>query len=470
MGTLSHKAARGAYGAAIDLALRRINRDREKGMLQLVDLTERYMGDHFDRKNYEAARRMIQDPDQKWMKYINRLLDETDPHVLRQSALNLGYEAGLYGTKTIRAMREKYDCNIPWLILMDPTSACNLRCTGCWAAEYGNRLNLTYEELDSIITQGKELGIYFYMYTGGEPLVRKADIIKLCEKHNDCAFHAFTNGTLVDEAFCMEMKRAGNLSLSISLEGFREVNDLRRGEGVFEKVMHAMDLLKAHGQIFGTSVCYTSKNVEAVTSDEFLDLIIEKGCRFTWYFHYMPVGNDAAPELMPTKKQREYMYHRVREIRGMEGGKSIYAMDFQNDGEFVGGCIAGGRNYCHINPNGDVEPCVFIHYSGANIRDVSLLDALRQPLFEAYRDNQPFNENHLRPCPMLENPEILERLVKETGARSTDLQSPEEVEHLCGKCHAYADAWKESADQLWKDNPHHKMNYSNYKNADTSVK
>ena len=202
MSTLSHKAARGAYGTAIDMVLRHMNKDREKGMLQLVDLTERYMGSHFDSKNYEAARRMIKDPESKWMKYINRLLDEVDPYVIRQSALNLGYEAGLYGTKTIREMRKKYDCNIPWLILMDPTSACNLHCTGCWAAEYGNRLNLTFDELDGIITQGKELGIYFYMYTGGEPLVRKADIIKLCEKHNDCAFHAFTNGTLVDEAFC----------------------------------------------------------------------------------------------------------------------------------------------------------------------------------------------------------------------------------------------------------------------------
>ena len=465
MGTLTHKAARSAYGAAIDLALKHVNKDREKGLLQIVDLTERYMGDNFSTESYEAARRLIRNPENKWMKYVDRALDELDSHVILQTALNLGYEAAFHGTKTIREMRKKYDCNIPWLILMDPTSACNLHCTGCWAAEYGNKLNLTYDELDSVITQGKELGIYFYMYTGGEPLIRKNDIIKLCEKHNDCAFHAFTNATLVDDAFCEEMKRVGNLSLSISLEGFEEVNDLRRGAGVYDKVMHAMDLLKKHGQIFGTSICYTSKNIETVTSDEFLDLIIEKGCRFTWYFHYMPVGNEAAVELLPTKEQREYMYHRVREIRSMEGGKPIYAMDFQNDGEFVGGCIAGGRNYCHINPNGDVEPCVFIHYSGANIREVSLLDALKQPLFMAYRDNQPFNNNHLRPCPMLENPEILQRMVKETGAKSTDLQSPESAEHLCGKCLEYAQNWKESADRIWEEHPYHREGYQNYKSG-----
>lgn len=209
-------------------------------------------------------------------------------------------------------MREIHQCNIPWLILMDPTSACNLHCTGCWAAEYGNKLNLTFEEMDNVISQGKELGIYFYMFTGGEPLVRKADVIKLCEKHYDCAFLAYTNGTLVDEAFCKEMQRIGNLYLAISLEGFEEVNDLRRGNGVYGKVLHAMDLLHENGLIFGTSICYTSKNMEAVTSDEFIQLQVDKGCRYALYFHYMPVGNDAAMELLPTVNQRIYMKQRVR--------------------------------------------------------------------------------------------------------------------------------------------------------------
>lgn len=278
------------FSVAVDQTLRHVNKDREKGFMQILNLAQKFMGDNFTAEAYEGAKKMIQNPDGKWMQYVNRLLDETDSHVAKMTALNLGYEAAFRGTKTIREMRKVHNCNIPWLILMDPTSACNLKCTGCWAAEYGHKLNLTFEDMDRVITQGKELGIYFYMLTGGEPLVRKADIIKLCEKHNDCEFHAFTNGTLVDEAFCEEMRRVGNLSLSISLEGFETVNDLRRGAGVFDRVMQAMDLLKQYGLIFGTSICYTSKNIETVTSDEFLDMIIEKGCRYAWYFHYMPVG------------------------------------------------------------------------------------------------------------------------------------------------------------------------------------
>ncbi len=451
MSEMTHKAGRAAFGKAIDIALQHRDKDWEQDAERLLDLMQKYMSGAKLEFDYDRARERICDREGTLNRYVRRILAETDPHVLRTTALNLGFEAFFHGTRTIRKMRGIHQCNIPWLILMDPTSACNLHCTGCWAAEYGNRLNLSFEEMDDVIRQGKELGIYFYMFTGGEPLVRKADLIRLCEKHNDCAFLAYTNGTLVDEAFCQEMKRAGNLYLAISLEGFEAVNDLRRGNGVYGKVMHAMELLKENGLIFGTSICYTSRNIEAVTSDEFVDLLVEKGCRYALYFHYMPVGNEAAVELLPTVEQRVRMMARVREIRNMTTGKGLFTMDFQNDGEFVGGCIAGGRNYFHINANGDAEPCVFIHYSDANIRTHTLLEILKQPLFMAYRENQPFNDNHLRPCPMLENPEILERIVKETGARSTDLQSPESAEHLCAKCHEYAAGWAPAADRLWKE-------------------
>ena len=132
----------------------------------------------------------------------------------------------------------------------------------------------------------------------------------------------------------------------------------------------------------------------------------------------------------------------------------------------MGGCIAGGRNYFHINSAGDAEPCVFIHYSNANIHDSSLLEILRSPLFMAYREGQPFNQNHLRPCPMLENPQLLEEMVHRTGAHNTDLASPESVEHLCAKCRQYAADWQEAADRLWPALEKPARGYQNYKQAD----
>ncbi len=302
--------------------------------------------------------------------------------------------------------------------------------------------------MDSIIRQGKELGIYFYIYTGGEPLVRKKDIIKLCEMHPDCAFLAFTNGTLIDDAFCQDMLRVKNFSPAISLDGFEEANDSRRGEGVYQKVEEAMDRLRAHKLAFGISVCYTSQNYADITSEKFFDYIIDEGALFLWLFHYMPIGNAAAPDLLPTPEQRAEVYHRIRAYRKT---KPIFSMDFQNDGEYVGGCIAGGRNYLHINAEGDVEPCVFIHYSNANIKNCSLLEALKSPIFMAYHDRQPFNENMLRPCPMLENPEFLRAMVKETGAVSTDHASPEKVDDLCNRTVPYALHREATADQLWQE-------------------
>ena len=162
-----------------------------------------------------------------------------------------------------------------------------------------------------------------------------------------------------------------------------------------------MDLLKEHGIVFGTSICYTRDNIEAVTNDEFMRFLCEKGAHFGFYFHYMPVGNEAAPELMPSPEQRKYMIQRIRYLRSEACDIPFYPMDFQNDGEFVGGCIAGGRNYFHINSAGDAEPCVFIHYSNANIHDSSILEILQSPLFMAYHNGQPFNKNHLRPLSLI---------------------------------------------------------------------
>lgn len=450
----AHKAQRKMFEVVLDAAIKHSDSDRRKALMQLVDLIEKTLGDVWGPAAYKMFRDIFSDPDSKWMKYANNLLDDVHPNIIKGKGLNTGLEAGFRGFHIAQEQKKKHGVSIPWLVLVDPTSACNLKCTGCWSAEYGHLIQLSYEDLDRIVTEGEELGIHAWLMTGGEPLIRKADILKLAEAHPYSSFHIFTNGTLIDDAFCEEVVRLGNIAPSISLEGFEEVNDLRRGKGVFQKVMHAMDTMKKHKLLFGTSICYTSSNYKTVTSDEFLDMIISKGVKYTWYFHYMPVGNDASTDLLLTPEQREYMYHRVREIRAGEGGKPIIAVDFQNDGEYVSGCVAGGKYYCHINPNGDVEPCVFIHYSSANIHDMSLLDCLKQLLFKAYKANQPFNPNHLKPCPMLENPEKLIQMVHETGAKSTDLQSPETVENLCGKCEHYAADWNDTADKLWNAGHH----------------
>ena len=210
------------------------------------------------------------------------------------------------------------------------------------------------------------------------------------------------------------MLRVKNFVPAISLEGFEKATDSRRGDGVFMKVVQAMELLHSRKLLYGISCCYTSANYDSITSEEYYDMLIRMGAYFVWYFHYMPVGNDASPELLPTPEQRQTVYNRIRDYRTR---KPLFAMDFQNDAEFVGGCIAGGRRYMHINANGDVDPCVFIHYSDSNIREKTLLETMRSPLFQAYHDGQPFNENMMQPCP---------------------------------KCDSYAACWAPKAEEIWE--------------------
>ena len=466
---LGNAAQRKAVETLVDAFLKHREKaeDREKFYLQLVDWAEMFYGKAAKKETLERIRAAITDPDNRWFKFINKIIDETDPHYAKVTLMNLGYQAFFNGTKEIRANREKYHCNIPWLILFDPTSACNMHCVGCWSGTYGHKSNLSFEDMDKIVTEGKALGTYLYFMTGGEPTVRMKDILKLAEKHNECEFALFSNSTLINEDLCKELVRLGNITFLLSIEGTPETNDARRGSGHYDAVMKAMDLMKKYGIIFGTSICYTRNNIEAVTDEKFLRFIASKGARYGFYFHLMPVGNKAAPELMPTPEQRKKIIEKIRWVRSKDCDIEFYPMDFQNDGEYVGGCIAGGRNYFHINSNGDAEPCVFIHFSNANIHDNTIIEMLQSPLFMAYHEGQPFNRNHLRPCPMLENPELLRRMVKETGAHQTNQESPEDVDHLCAKCDEYAKNWAPVAEEIWAEQTHKKPSYMSYSKEHT---
>ena len=418
---------------AVNQALAYLEKDPERNIEKLLNWI-----DAFDRrgridKHMKAARPALTDPDSNWRKLVLKMYSDIDKDVRMTIFRNFVVNATIIGGDMQFDNEQKYDCNIPWAILFDPTSACNKHCIGCWAAEYGNQLNLSYEEMSSIVSQGKALGTFMYLFTGGEPLVRKKDIIRLCEEHSDCAL-------------AEDMLRVKNFVPAISIEGFEEATDSRRGKGTYQETIRAMNILREHKLPFGISCCYTSANADVIGSEEFFDAMIDMGALFAWIFTYMPVGKKAVPELMVTAEQREFMYHQVREFRKT---KPLFTVDFWNDGEFVGGCIAGGRSYCHINANGDIEPCAFIHYSDSNIREKTLLEAYQSPLFMAYHDGQPFNDNMFQPCPMLENPECLRSMVKKSGAHSTEYQSPESVDHLCDKTTLYAETWKPKADELW---------------------
>ena len=463
--TFKEKAERRVVDLALTKLLKYIDKEPRKNILKLVTLGEKLLKGTFPQHYLDAIKEAAKKGDGVYYQMAMNILNDINRDTLKKLILAMGLGAGVHGTKAVRENREKYKCNIPFQILIDPTSACNRKCKGCWAAEYGYKNNLSYDEMADVVRQCKELGTHFYMFTGGEPLLRKDDIIKLCEANPDCAFLAYTNGTLIDEKFCDEMLRVGNFTVAISIEGDEESTDFRRGDGMYQSAIDAMKLLKSKGCLFGMSVCYTSKNMDMVTSDSFIDEMVALGVKFGLYFNFMPVGKDATADLIPTPDQREHMYRWVRRTRNNKTGKPLFIMDFQGDGEYVGGCIAGGRNYFHINAAGDMEPCVFIHFSDSNIREKTILEGLKSPLFMAYYHNQPFNDNHLRPCPMLENPDCLRKIIGETGAKSTDLVCEETVEMLCSKCDKFAKEWAPRAEEIWNSTKHPKNKTQYYRDT-----
>ena len=335
----------------------------------------------------------------------------------------------------------------PYFLVVSPTMRCNLNCYGCYAGSYTKKDDLETEVVDDIMRQSKELGMYFMTFSGGEPFIRQ-DILDLAAKHNDMYFQVYTNGTLIDEKMADKLVELGNVFPAISVEGFKKETDERRGPGAFEKITGAMDRLKERGVPFGFSATVTRENNEFVVSEEFVDFYMQKGCLLGWYFNYIPIGRKPDLSLMPTPEQRIYRLERLRELRKT---RPILLADFWNDGPLVGGCIAGGRRYLHINAKGDVEPCVFIHFAVDNIKEKSLLDILRSDLFKEIRRRQPYSKNYLRPCMIIDNPYILRQVVAKCGAHATHPGGETVITELKDALDNYARRYAEIADKVWQE-------------------
>ncbi|MDZ4043457.1 MAG: radical SAM protein [Eubacteriales bacterium] len=369
------------------------------------------------------------------------VLKDTNPNVLQRLVYNFFINSMLMGIPRQLHLSETLSFNVPCTILVDPTSACNLQCEGCWAGAYAQHDELEYERLDRLCGEAKELGIYWMVMSGGEPFMYPR-LFDLAAKHSDMAFMLYTNGTRIDDRVADQIVEVGNLSPAFSLEGWEERTDRRRGLGVFKKVTAAMDRLRERGAVFGVSLTATRENVEEITSDGFVDFLVEKGARYGWIFHYIPIGRNPNPDLMLTPEQRAYMATRMPAVRR---NKPIVLADFWNDGELTQGCIAGGRKYFHVTAGGAVQPCAFVHFSTHNINDHSLEEILRSPLFTAFQKRQPFCGDHLRPCPIIDVPAALRDIVAESGATPThdgagNVLKGEVGEQLDRRAEAWAEA------------------------------
>ncbi len=333
----------------------------------------------------------------------------------------------------------------PFTIVINPTMRCNLMCTGCYSYKYLKK-DLEYEYIRKVLNEVRNYGVRFITISGGEPLLYN-DLFRMVEEFPDMAFLMYTNGLLIDEEVADRIAKAGNLFPAISVEGFEKETDERRGSGVFDAVLNAMKLLKEKNVFFGFSVTPTSKNSELITDDRFVDYFIERGVLFGWLFTYIPVGKSPDIALMATPHMREALRRKTIE---WQRTKPIFIGDFFNDGVCTGGCLSASR-YCYITVNGDVQPCTFVQFATHNIKDSSLLEIWQSPLFRKIRERQPYSENLLRVCKIIDNPDVLKEVISESGARPTCEGADDIITNSKTRefLMAYSKEWKNIADTAW---------------------
>jgi MoaA/NifB/PqqE/SkfB family radical SAM enzyme len=367
----------------------------------------------------------------------------------RKLARNLIYNWAVIGARR-RDELQRSSTWVPSFVVISPTMRCNLKCTGCYSGLYTKHGELSQEEICRILDECRSFGAYFVVISGGEPYLLKDRWLEIFRRYDDMFFLTYTNGTLLDERTVAALARLGNVAPGISVEGYRELTDRRRGAGVYDKVVAATHRLRDAGVLFGVSVTYTRENVDEVTADSFVQHWIDAGAIFAWYFMFMPVGKDPVLELVPTPEQRLVCGQRVSELRRRH---PIFLADFWNDGPAAAGCLSG-RAYLHILNSGQIEPCVFAHFGVDNIRQKTIMEAVNSPFFRAIRREFPYNDNGnlRRPCMIVDNPQVLRKVVAEHlvpagHVHSEDIiREPQVVEWV----DRYAARFKELTDPLWE--------------------
>ena len=337
------------------------------------------------------------------------------------------------------AFRDRHGVSPPAFLVVSPTGACNLRCSGCYADSTASRASLQWDTFDQVVSDMKRLwGSWFVVISGGEPFLYRSagkGILEIAEKHSDCFFLVYTNGTLIDRDTARRLAQVGNITPAISVEGMESTTDKRRGQGTFKRILAAMSRLREHGVPFGLSITATRNNCEEVLSERFIEFFFnEMGALYGWIFHYMPIGRSYSLSQMPTPEQRLWMWKRTWHLV-IE--KKLFLADFWNHGPAASGCIAAGRpgGYFYIDWNGNATPCVFVPYSPVNVIDVykrggTLDDVWAHPYFQAIREWQRQYGygrksgaevgNWLAPCFIRDHYEICHRLTTRFSARGTD--------------------------------------------------
>ena len=284
----------------------------------------------------------------------------------------------------VRAELRKEGVQVPPLLIASITNRCNLHCRGCYARvrRHTRRPELTDEQWAGLFAQAKELGVSIIMLAGGEPLLRPG-ILEVTRKFPGIISPLFTNGLLLDDAVIRKLRALPQVIPVLSIEGWEPETDTRRGMGVFETVAAAAGHLGEAGLFYGASLTVTRRNFAAVTEEGLVQALIGTGCRMFVFVEYTP-AEPGTEELTLLPVQRAKL---VEFSTGLQARSRSVFIVFPGDEEQFGGCLAAGRGFVHVGPDGSLEPCPFAPYSDASVATMPLKDALQSRLLRRIRDN-----------------------------------------------------------------------------------
>ncbi len=427
-----------------------IGTSSKRNLINLTKLFEKIAGSEGSVRHAKRMRWLFE-TDHPHLAWWQKIINDLHPNCRNKFLLNF-FVHGYYGDNQRKrsTFNEANGFYPPTVLLTSVTQKCNFTCAGCWAHSYEQKDDMSFETLKKVFSEARdELGIHIMPVVGGEPFIRN-DFLDLAEQFPDCIFLAFTNGSLLTDEKIERLKKLGNVAPMFSLGGWEESTDKVRGEGTFKLVMEKMDRLKEAGIFFGVSLTMTKESTEEIISDEYMKMLSDKGSLWTWGFHYVPVGENPDPSIMPTAEQREDIKKALYNARNT---LPMMTVDFWGDGPEMMGCIAGGRQYIHVNAKGDVEPCTFVHLATHNVKDSTLTEALASPFMSAIRKGAPYDGNMLRPCMIVDRPWVLRGYYKkfkpyETHKGAADyLTKPEIMEQI----DEYAEEVAKISDESWKN-------------------
>lgn len=308
----------------------------------------------------------------------------------------------------IRARLEQEGVHVPPIVIYSITNRCNLHCKGCYhqALRAFAKPDLSDEEMRRVVTNAKELGVSFFVIAGGEPLTRK-ELFNITKDNPEIIFFIFTNGLLIDDQVISQLKRQKNVVPIVSLEGYEQDTDTRRGKGVFGQLQKIVTKLHDAGIFFGTSLTMTRSNLADVTDEKFVKTLMKQGCQLFLYVEYTPI-REGTEDWVITNEQRAQLSDKMNSLRARN---SALFVAVPGDEEQFGGCLAAGKGFVHISAEGNVEACPFAPYSDCNLKEVSLREALQSRLLRAIRDNQENISETAGGCALWEKREWVRSLI-----------------------------------------------------------